>query len=89
MMFNQAAVMKGPAELMMKWEAENHRLVFARIGPEGEFKYDVNITFHVAFDEINGVQGGPAVGILDAVAGEVARVLVAAEAECRRLNLIP
>lgn len=88
MHFYRATFMKGPAELLMQWDAEKHRLIFARIGPGGEFKYDVGITTHIIFDEINGVKGGPAVGVLDLIAHEVERVLVATERECRRLKLI-
>lgn len=85
--FNYASFMKDPAELLMRWNADKHRLEFARVGPGGEFKYDVSITTHIVFDEINGVKGGPAVGVLNAIAGEVHRVLMATEAECRRLGL--
>jgi len=85
--FFQAGFMRGPAELLLRWNDEKHQFEFARVGAGGEFKYDMGVTIHIIFDEINGVKGGPAVGILDAIASEVQRVLVTTEAECRRLKL--
>lgn len=70
------------------FDREKNQIVIATVGPGGQLEYDINLSFIVAFDEFNGVKGGPAVGILDAIAGEVDRVLRATEAECRRINLI-
>lgn len=70
------------------FDRTKNQVVLARIESGGNFEYDVKLTFFVEFDEINGVKSGPAVGILDAIAGEVDRVLRATEAECRRIGLI-
>jgi hypothetical protein len=65
-----------------------NQIVTARVGPNGTFEYDMQLSFSVQFDDFNGVKGGPAVGVLDAIASEVDRVLRATEAECRRIGLI-
>jgi hypothetical protein len=70
------------------WNSSKNQIEFARVHPGGEFKYDVQISFFIGFDEFNSVKPAPAVGMLNAIAGEVQRVLVATEAECRRLNLL-
>jgi hypothetical protein len=71
-----------------KWDREKNQIVIAEIGPGGDFKYDVELSLFVAFDKINGVKSGPAVGVLDMMASEVTRVLKATEAECRRIGLL-
>jgi hypothetical protein len=70
------------------FDREKKQIVLAKIDAGSHFEYDVNLSFFVAFDDFNGVKGGPAFGILDAIAGEVDRVLRATEAECRRIGLI-
>jgi len=78
----------GTGGIGVRWERDKNRITFARIAPGSHFKYDANIAFHIAFDQFNGVKGGPAVGILNATAREVQRVLLATEAECRRIGII-
>lgn len=82
------AVLRNADLLVPRWDSEKNQIEIAKVRPGGEFKYDVKISFFIGFDEFNGVKPAPAVGMLNAVAGEVQRVLVATEAECRRLNLI-
>ena len=83
-----AGRIRGGEILVPRWNREKNQIEFARVRPGGEFKYDAEISFFVGFDEFNGVKPAPAVGMLNAIASEVQRVLVATEAECRRLNLI-
>ncbi|HZL31417.1 MAG TPA: hypothetical protein VFC54_10210 [Pseudolabrys sp.] len=71
-----------------RWNGAKNQLEFATIRPGGNLKYDAKITFHIAFDEFNKVKGGPAVGILNTIADEVQRVLLATKAECQRIGLL-
>lgn len=82
------AVLSGGSMGMPLWDREKNQIEFARIGPGGQFQYDGQISFFIAFDDFNGVKGGPAVGILNAMAGEVRRVLRATEAECHRIGIL-
>jgi hypothetical protein len=70
------------------YDRAKHQIVTARVSPDATLQYDMQLSFIVAFDDFNGVEGDPAVGILDAIASEVNRVLRAAEAECKRIGLI-
>jgi hypothetical protein len=70
------------------YDREKHEIPIAKVRPGGEFKYDASFTFSVFLDEFNGVKPAPVVGVLNAIASEVKRVLVATETECRRLGLI-
>lgn len=66
------------------FDREKNQIVVAETDPGAHFEYDMMLSFIVAFDEFNGVKGGPAVGILRAIASEVDRVLSETEMECRR-----
>ena len=71
------------------WDAEKNEIVMIRAAAGSEIQYDANLAFTVAFNhELNIVGGHDPVGALNAMAGEVERVLVATEAELRRLGLI-
>lgn len=69
------------------FDRNKNQIVIAKTTAGGEFQYDVELSFFVAFDEINGVKSGPAVGVLDAITSEVNRVIRATEAECSRIGL--
>jgi hypothetical protein len=70
------------------WNREKNQIEFARVRPGGEFKYNAQITFFVGFEEFNSVKAGPAVGILDHVAGEVHKIISATETKCREIGLM-
>lgn len=65
-----------------------NQIVILRAPPGANLEYDMQLSFVVEFDEFNGVKRGPAVGILNAIAGEADRVLRATEAECKRIGLL-
>jgi hypothetical protein len=80
---------RGPFQIPSPvWDRDKNQIVIATVEPGGSLKFDVNLSFFVAFDDFNGVTGGPAVGILDLIASEVDRVLRASEAQCRTIGLI-
>src|SRR5690606_771518 len=64
-----------------QWNREKMQVEFARIQPGGSFDYNAQVSIHIAFDEFNGVKGGPAVGILKLMERAVRRVLNATEEE--------
>ena len=69
------------------FDREKNQIVIGTAGPGAHLEYDVSLSFYVAFDEFNGVKGGPAVGILDRIAQEVDRVIKSTETECRKMGL--
>lgn len=81
-------VMTGPASIPSPhWDSENNEIVFATTGPGAQFEYDLKFSFFVAFGEVDGIGGQPAVPVLSAIAGEVNRIVLAIEAEAKRLGL--
>lgn len=72
------------------WDRETHEIKLARIGPQGQFEEYLNTSFAIVLDDVDDViRGQQPVSVLNAMAGEVERVLMATEAECRRIGLIP
>jgi hypothetical protein len=84
----QAIIQGGGNIFPPRWNREKRQLEFARIGPGGQFQYNVQITFFIGFDEFNGVKPGPAVGVLDLLASEADKVISATEAKCREIGLL-
>jgi hypothetical protein len=74
-----------------RWDREKNEVIFARFSPENraQIQSDFNVTFTVALDDVDEIiRGQHPVGVLRAMAGEVERVLMGTEAECRRIQLI-
>lgn len=69
------------------WNSERNEIVFAATGPNTEFQYDLSISFFVAFGEVDGIGGQPAVPVLNAIASEVNRIVLAVEMEAKRIGL--
>jgi len=76
------------AMLAPHWDSEKDEMIFARVGPGGKIQYDIELTFFIAFGEIDAVRGEPAVPLLSAMFGEVQRILLATEAQARLLGII-
>jgi hypothetical protein len=73
--------------VLKKWHRERHDIVFAN-SADPDVRYDANFAFTVAFDDIDEtIRGKNPVSVLNAMAGEVERVLVGTEVECRRIGL--
>jgi hypothetical protein len=70
------------------WDSEKNEIVFARVHPGGELNYNVHFAFKVAFGEIDLVGHHQVVAVLRIMSSEVKSILVATEAECRRLGFI-
>lgn len=71
-----------------KWNSEKNEMVFIETGPGADLDYDIDLTFFIAFGPVDGVAGLPVVGTLNTFAGEVEKILIALEAETRRLGLV-
>jgi hypothetical protein len=73
----------------LTWDRTKNEIILFTTGPETEnIEYDFDVHIFVTFDNIEIVLGKPAVGVLYAFAGEVESILMALEAECRRLGFV-
>jgi hypothetical protein len=73
------------------WNPEKSEItLFGGGGGFATAKADIaaNVTITVAIDAIDAVRGQPAVSVLDTMRSIVERILMATEAECRRLGFI-
>jgi hypothetical protein len=89
-MFVSNAVLRGSAEILnpIIWDSGKNEIVFARVPPGGELNYNVHFAFKVALGEIDLVARHQVVAVLRTMATVVKSILVATEAECRRLGFI-
>ena len=74
--------------VIAKWDTEKNEIVIARKTPDTKLEYNAQIAFHVSFGKVEAVAGKPVIGFLNAAAGEVERIVMALEAESRRIGLI-
>jgi hypothetical protein len=75
---------------MQRWDSEKNEMEFARF-PDGAIQGNpnFNVAFTVALDDVDEViRGQHPIKVLRAMTGEVERILVATERECRRIGLI-
>jgi hypothetical protein len=79
----------GMVEQTYFWNSEKNEIVFLVVSGKANISYNANITFSVALDGVDQViRGQHPVTVLRTMTGEVERVLMATEAECRRIGLI-
>jgi len=72
-----------------RWDRDKNELILGYMPSRLKFKGDFDVTFTVALDDVDEVvRGQHPVGVLRAMAGEVERVLMTTEAECRRIGLL-
>ena len=86
-----SATTDGPVRIAMnpEWDSDKNEMELGRIGGKGKFKYNVEITMSVAFGEIGVISGAPADAVLDALCNKVEGVLMAVEAEGKRIGIFP
>jgi hypothetical protein len=73
-----------------RWDSEKNEMEFARF-PDGAIhgNPNFNVAFTIALDDVDEViRGQHPVKALRAMTGEVERILVASERECRRIGLV-
>jgi hypothetical protein len=69
-----------------QWDSVKNEITFAHSPVGHQFNYNIQLLVAVAFDEVETVRDKPAVSVLDDAARIVERILMATEAECRRLG---
>lgn len=72
----------------MVWDSEKDEMVYGIVGPGGEFGYKINFTFTISFGEVEGLAGAPVVPALRELANQVERIILATEAESKRIGLV-
>jgi len=88
--FVETGIYTGPTRVTApEWDAEKNEIVLLRGGSGSEIDYEGSFSFTVAIDDAQEIVGGePPIGALRAMAAEVESILMATEAECRRIGLI-
>jgi len=71
-----------------EFDAGKYEFTFGESPPGGNLDYNVEMTMFVALDEPDIIRRKPAFDVLSAMAGEVERIVLATEAEARRIGLI-
>lgn len=69
------------------WDSSKNEIVFATTEQDTKIEYDLGFSFFVAFGEVDGIGGQPAVPVLNAIASEVDRIVLAIEMEAKRIGL--
>ena len=73
---------------MFRWDSAKNEMVIG-IAPAGaQFHYDLQFSLFIAFGPIEPIEGQPVIPFFDTAIREVERIVLATEAECRRLGLI-
>ena len=71
------------------WDRGKNEIVFAIVATDVEkLQYDLKGTYCISFGEIEVLGGYPATDILNAMASEVESIVMATEAEARRIGLV-
>ena len=81
-------VSKAKIMFQPRWDREKHEMILAIVEPGGKAEYKLEIRAFVAFDDVEPIRGQPAVAFLRGAASVVERVVMAVEAEARRIGLI-
>jgi hypothetical protein len=72
-----------------KWDSEKDEVIYAVTGPHSNLQYKFEIAFYIAFGQVEGALASEAViETLEDMAAEVERLVLAIEAESRRLSII-
>jgi hypothetical protein len=73
-----------------KWDTAKDEMVLITLGPgsPADFKYDFQFTVFIAINEVPTVQGQPILAVAHAMGCKVESILMAIEAESRRLGIV-
>jgi hypothetical protein len=90
-MFRASADVRGTGFFSMPdphvWDRTKNEMELITLGPGATFNYKFDFRLFIAFNEIKIVDGKPLVATLDAMGSIVERILVAIEAEARRIGV--
>jgi len=70
------------------WDRTKNEMEIVTLGPDTKFQYHFDFRLFVAFGQIKLVEGEPIVPFLDNIFGKIERILMAMEAESRRLGIV-
>ena len=85
---NQIIRVPGLSIHVPRWDREKNEMLILSAPIGSNVKYDLNFAILISFDEIEPVAGHPVIPVLATMFGEVERILLATEAEARRIGLI-
>ena len=71
------------------WDSSKNEMILAKVDPGGTLKYQFELTPFIAFGDVPCFAGEPVGGVLKHLFGVVQSILMATEAECRRLGFVP
>lgn len=70
------------------WDRTKNEMILIELGPGATFHYDFQFTFHIAFHDIDVIDGKPVIRVLNQFGCVVQSILAAIEAEARRLGIV-
>ncbi len=77
-----------PGGFGIGWDPEKNEITLMSVPAGSNFRIDSLITFDIAIEGIDTLGSQPAIHVLNAMSQKVERILLATEAECRRLGFI-
>ncbi len=75
-----------PGGFGIGWDPEKSEITLMSVPSGSNFRVDADITFNVAIDGVDVLEGQQAVHVLNAMCQKVQCILLDTEAECRRLG---
>jgi hypothetical protein len=70
------------------WDSTKNEMVIFREDPGGQLDYNLEFSLFIAFGCVPVFSGEPVIGVFDHLARQVEGLLMATEAECRRIGII-
>lgn len=83
------AYAQGPISIFApQWDSRKNEIIFARTPRDAQPNYNINVETNITFGEVDILRGAPAGAVIREMASEIESVVLAIEAETRRLGLI-
>ena len=67
------------------WDARKNELIISRTVDKIEPRYDLNVSFHIAFGDIEGLHGKPVIESIDYLSAIVSSFLTGMESDIKRI----
>jgi hypothetical protein len=67
------------------WDARKNELIISRTVDKIETRYDLNVSFHIAFGDIEGLHGKPVVESIDYLSAILSSFLTGMESDIKRI----
>jgi hypothetical protein len=86
---NRVIVEGGPAAfgIPAQWDSAKQEMILVRVARGVPRSVDIQVDTFIAIGKVDGVEGQPAIGILNGLTGVVERITSAIEAEATRIGL--